>query len=680
MLKELEKIFLTLLKKVLWYKYIWFIIILIIILISYGRINLNHDSEYKKSDKEFELVVIDKRVKDNKYTITFRGSEKIITQIDNFPYNVGDIVYVKGNLEEIKNNTIPNLFNYKKYLQSRGICWKLNISEIKLLKENSNILNKVKSKIISKIEKYNYKEYLYAFILGDTYYFSDEIKGKYQLNGLSYILVIGSLQIMMIIKVLEKVEKKLRVKRNIKIVINTLVIVLYILFTGKIIGILRSGLCYILKSILDYKRIKVRYYNIILIVGIILLIINPYYINNIGFLYSFSISLAISLLRKKIKGNYFKRLLIICFIAFIVSIPITIYSNYEINFLSIIFSFIMIPIFNFIVFPLSIVVFLIPSFSFLFNVIISVVEYLINIFSKINFLTFIFRKPSMFLVFIYLVVTILFFSNKKYILLLGIIMLIHSNINLIIKEGLISFLDVKEGDSIVIKNNNNLTLVDTGGNVYYEYSDKIIKYLKSLGVKKINILLLTHGDYDHMGSSINLVNNFKVDMVVFNCGKYNDLENELIKILNRKKIKYYSCIKELNINNDKLNFLNTKEYDNENDNSSVIYTKLNNYKFLFMGDAGKTREKDILNKYNISNIDVLKVGHHGSKNSSGKDFINKTNPKYGIISVGKNNLYGHPNEEVLNNLKDSKIYRTDDFGSIIFKITSNKLMIETCTP
>ena len=189
-----------------------------------------------------------------------------------------------------------------------------------------------------------------------------------------------------------------------------------------------------------------------------------------------------------------------------------------------------------------------------------------------------------------------------------------------------------------------------------------------------------HGDYDHMGEAINLVNNFKVEKVIFNCGPYNDLEKELIKVLDKKHIKYYSCIKELNIDNNKLYFLQTKEYNNENDNSNVIYTELNGYKFMFMGDASVTTEKEILNKYNLPDIDVLKVGHHGSKTSSSIEFINEMNPKYSIISVGKKNRYGHPNKEVLDNLEKSKIYRTDIDGSIMFKIKNNKLKVETCSP
>ena len=170
-----------------------------------------------------------------------------------------------------------------------------------------------------------------------------------------------------------------------------------------------------------------------------------------------------------------------------------------------------------------------------------------------------------------------------------------------------------------------------------------------------------------------------MEKVIFNCGPYNDLEQELIKVLDKKKIPYYSCIKELNIDNNKLYFLKTKEYDNENDNSNVIYTEIDGYKFMFMGDAGVDKEKDILDKYNISNIDVLKVGHHGSKTSSSENFINDMNPEYSIISVGKNNRYGHPNKETLYNLDNSKIYRTDEGGSIMFRINNKKLKIETCS-
>ena len=98
--------------------------------------------------------------------------------------------------------------------------------------------------------------------------------------------------------------------------------------------------------------------------------------------------------------------------------------------------------------------------------------------------------------------------------------------------------------------------------------------------------------------------------------EFNELEKDLIKVLDKKKSSYYSCIKELNIDDNKLYFLNNKDYENENDNSNVIYTELNNHKFLFMGDAGVKVEQDLIEKYNLQDVDVLKIGHHGSKTSS----------------------------------------------------------------
>ncbi|HHW69148.1 MAG TPA: hypothetical protein GX747_02250, partial [Tenericutes bacterium] len=130
----------------------------------------------------------------------------------------------------------------------------------------------------------------------------------------------------------------------------------------------------------------------------------------------------------------------------------------------------------------------------------------------------------------------------------------------------------------------------------------------------------------------------------------------------------------------KLYFLNTKEYNNENDNSNVIYLNYNNYKFLFMGDAGVEKEKDILEKYNLNDIDFLKIGHHGSNTSSSELFINSINPKYSLISVGKNNRYGHPKDSVLDILKNSKIYRTDLDGSIEIKLNKSGYKIKTYPP
>lgn len=356
------------------------------------------------------------------------------------------------------------------------------------------------------------------------------------------------------------------------------------------------------------------------------------------------------------------------FISFITSIPLLIDSSFSINFLSFIYNIVLIPIVSFIIFPLSVITLILPLDNILFNIT-NIFEKICIVLDSIKVFTFSFSKLPMVLVLIYYLIL---FSKIRYKFLINMFLTImFCFVGIYIINPRVYFIDVGQGDSALIRYKNKNILIDTGGSYYKElYKDSIL-FFKSIGVKKIDYLILTHGDFDHMGEAINIIENFKVEKVIFNCGDINDLEKELIN----KNISYDLCVSRI----EDLDFLQTKIYSDENDNSNVIYLELNNYKFLFMGDASINKEKDILKKYNISNIDVLKVGHHGSKTSSSKLFIDKINPEYSVISVGKNN-YGHPNKEVLNNLKESKIYRTDLDGSIMFELKKNKLQIKTCTP
>ena len=351
--------------------------------------------------------------------------------------------------------------------------------------------------------------------------------------------------------------------------------------------------------------------------------------------------------------------------------------------MSILYNLLFVPLVSLIIFPISLLVFILKPLEPIYNVLTQEMEKLSLFFSTISFGKIVFKRLPIWIYILYFVILLFFLLTKKkkllyvYFFLIG----IHFLIPFFDLSTTVEVLDIGQGDCIFIHTNHRNILIDTGGKkektIFY---NSLSPFFKSKGIHSINYFIITHGDYDHMGEAINLVNNFKVEKIIFNCGEYNDLEKELMNALEKKKIKYYSCIKELNVEKNKLYFLQTKEYDNENDNSNVIYTELNGYKFMFMGDASSTTEKEIMNQYKLPNIDVLKVGHHGSKTSSGKDFIKEINPTYSIISVGKNNRYGHPNKEALNNLENSKIYRTDIDGSIMFKLKNNKMEIETYSP
>ena len=650
---------------------------------------------------EFIGEILDVKIKNEKITIKLNTDEKIlinyyIKKNENYSnLKIGSIIKVEGKLDYPKKNTNFNLFNYKNYLLSEKIYFVLTANKITYIKDTDNIFFKAKNLLINYINNFKTKDYLYTFILGNTSLLEQDTKESFHNNGISHLFAVSGMHITLISTLLMYLLKKITKNHDISYIITIFILLFYTFITNFSSSILRAFLLFLLIYINKKFKFNLKTIEIIMLILLILLMYNPFYIYSIGFKFTFIISIILILFSKKINNfkNYFSKLLMTSLISFFISLPIVINNFFEINLISPLLNLIFVPFISIIIFPFSLISLIFP---FLDNTFYIIVKFMENISIYINntlSINIIIGKMNLIMIVIYYLLTLICLNKvlvKKYIYVLPIItlILIYSNINYFNKNLIVTMLDVGQGDSLMIAfpNNKGNILIDTGGIVNftktnYEISTStIIPYLKSIGIKKINYLVLTHGDFDHMGEAVNLVNGFKVEQVVFNCGEFNDLEKELIKVLNQKKIKYYSCVKELNIDNNKLYFLQTKKYDNENDNSNVIYTELNGYKFMFMGDAGVDKEKDILDKYNLSNVDVLKVGHHGSKTSSSKEFIDEINPKYGIISVGKNNRYGHPNKEVLNNLENSKIYRTDQDGSIMFKIKNDKLEIETCSP
>mgnify|MGYP004526214649 FL=1 len=660
---------------------------------------------YKSNYDEISSInakIIDITIKDYGIKLTLKNKEKLIgylylekEQKEEFlnNYSYGDIVYIKTEELEINNNTVENTFNYRKYLYNNKIFHVLKINYIEKVKDNKNIFYKIKNNLIKnsfKLEK-SYP-YINGLIFGKDDYINDDVTTSFRNIGISHLFAISGTHVSIFVLILNNILKRLKIYEEKRYIIIVLFLLFYMFLTSYPMSVLRSCIFTILLTINKRFYFFIKPQNLLYLTLAIILFINPLYIYNLGLQLSFSISLSLILMGEYINKNKTKigKALCISFISFVVSFPIVINNFYEVNFLSIFYNLFFVPFITMLILPLTLISFIFPFLDNILHIFIFILENLTLFLSKISALKITFCKVNfvIFCLYYVLIIFCLFYlkkGKKSVVFFLLIVIIIHSNIKFI-NNDYVMFMDVNQGDSTLIVVNKKITLIDTGdilqlNNDKYDYNitnNRTIPYLKSKGIKKIDNLILTHGDYDHMGDAINLVNNFKVEKVIFNCGKFNDLEKELIKVLDKRKIKYYSCINELNIDNNKLYFLQTKEYDNENDNSNVIYTKINGYKFMFMGDAGVDKEKDILEKYNMSNIDVLKVGHHGSKTSSSKKFIDEINPKYGVISVGKNNKYGHPNKEILNTLSNSKIYRTDEDGSIMFKIKNNKLKIKTC--
>ena len=636
-------------------------------------------SKYTKDDKEFIGIVTKYEVKEDKITIEIKTKEKLLItykyqdkEFNNLSY--GDKIKVKGTLITPSKNTNQNTFNYQKYLYYKKIYYLVEATSINKIANNNNYLYTIKNTLYQKIDKLKSSNYIKTLLFCDNT-LSKEIKESYRINGISHLFSVSGMHINFFVSIIYLYLNKITYNKRIKYLITNIFIIAYlILFPSS--SLLRSAVMSILYSINYLLKLKIKKIDILLLTLGVSLLINPFIIYDLGYIYSYTITfflvLSSSTLKKKNKIN---KIIYISLLSFLVSVPITIYNSYEINIISILLNIILVPIISIIILPLTILTYIFPILDSILYLFTNTLETISLFISKINITKIIFPKPSLLIIVLYYIIFLLSYQNKKY-FYLNIILLIIIYISPYLNSNFeVVMFEVGEADCHLIKYpyNKNTILIDTGKNEY-KIKNEVIPYLKSIGIKKIDYLIITHGDEDHIGGSITLINNFQVKNVILNKGTFTDLEKELIKNLNKKKIPYQININKINLSNHTIYLLNNTKYNNENDNSIITYFTYQKYKFLYMGDASITTEDNLLENYNLNNISILKVGHHGSNTSSSKDFISQINPSISLISVGKNNIYHHPNKEVINNLSKSRIYRTDINNMVKLTINSKGIL------
>lgn len=244
----------------------------------------------------------------------------------------------------------------------------------------------------------------------------------------------------------------------------------------------------------------------------------------------------------------------------------------------------------------------------------------------------------------------------------------------------IHFVDVGQGDCILIGQNNEYILIDAGNN---EDGQLLVEYFKELGVKKFKYVIGTHAHEDHIGGIDNIINNFELDKfympdVITTTKTFEDVLDALLK-----KQKAFDTPKigdkfKLNDLEFEVLYLGTDKSD-LNDTSIVLKLTYKNTTYLFMGDATSKVEKILINEGKDLSSDVLKVGHHGSQYSSTATFLKKVNPSYAVIQVGQDNEYDHPKQVTLDKLNklNTLTYRTDEQGTIILTSDGENITFET---
>lgn len=245
----------------------------------------------------------------------------------------------------------------------------------------------------------------------------------------------------------------------------------------------------------------------------------------------------------------------------------------------------------------------------------------------------------------------------------------------------VHFIDVSQGDCQLIELPEGKTmLIDAGDN---GTEDRIIDYIESLGIKKIDYLVATHPHADHIGGMAEVIANFDIGEIYMPKIQNNTKTFEdMLDVIGEKNLTITSAESGkvlFDYSGVRAEILSPKKgetYEEMNNYSAVLMLQCGDKRFLFMGDAEKDVEEEILKK--DLDADVLKVGHHGSTTSSSKKFLEQVSPEYAVISCGEGNDYGHPHKETINNLKKiaKEILRTDKSGTIVMRCDGSNIEIE----
>lgn len=254
-------------------------------------------------------------------------------------------------------------------------------------------------------------------------------------------------------------------------------------------------------------------------------------------------------------------------------------------------------------------------------------------------------------------------------LLLGCVLSVHMPVSAVGTDQMdVHFIDVGQGDATLVTCGGHAMLIDAGDDTK---GTAIQNYLQKQKVTKLDYLILTHPDADHIGGAPVIITKFDISNVfVSNFEKDNQTYRKLMQSLDDKRIK--PLTPEVNsaytLGSARITILAPgREYDNPNDASIALLLKNGSRSFLFTGDAGEEAEKDILKTDIDISADVYKVGHHGSRYSTSKDFFKAVAPSYAVISCAEGNSYGHPHAETMNTLRTNGVlvYRTDEAGTIV---------------
>ena len=590
---------------------------------------------------------------DNYFIMLSKGERLYAYNKDN-DYEIGDYLKITGEKKELDFVTIESQFDFKDYLNKKGVYYSLSIKNIETKFSNPIRIRARREKFLSHFSE-EHQELISSLMFSDN---SDgdviSLGEKLHLNRLinaSGIYITSFLYILSFIRRLFIKDKKWSF-------LPIVILLPYAIFTFPRFVIIRIIFLEILKYINNmFFEGKIKHLTLVGISGIFFLLIDFHLAYQISFILGYTLPALISFIRdatyefKRLKGKVVQMLLI-----YLLLIPFELKFYNGVNPLTLIYQVLLTPMFTLVAISSIFNFYGVPFYGmtqFFAKGLTNIMGWLSKTSFQINgppfnewfilvyvliFLVFCYYKSINFIP-IYRAVGISFLS--------GITLYFLPVENLMTSQ--VSFINVGQGDSCLIRKGTTTVLIDTGGSIYKDIAkETLIPYLEKQRIYNIDLVITTHNDFDHSGAYDSLKENFYVKKRV--------TEPESFPI---------------NINGITFNNYNNHiaEYTEENDQSLVVGFSLMKKEFLIMGDAPIEVEKNIIKEYPDLDCDILKAGHHGSKTSTCDEFVKHVTPETAIISCGKNNKYGHPNDSVIKILEENhvKILRTDELGTITYR-------------
>lgn len=585
------------------------------------------------SDTVVEGTII--QVEEDRLVLKTQGGKiKIYGEFKDFSEN--DIVKLEIEYMDIATPRNDNAFNYEHYLYSVGITTQATCQRVIGHERKGSLYEGLKNRVSSNDQVGSFAS---LFLLGVK---DSQMENYYlQLTDLSivHLFALSGMHIHLLKKWLQSIFKYFVHPRVLEYAI-ILVIGFYIYMLPYNISFTRA---YAIMVLMALFRKYIHALDALSIVTVVTIFFNPYVVYNISFIFSYFIYLVVLLVGKHKYANY---------LIYIASIPIILSIQYRINLISLLLGIIIMPLVSVLYQLMLWYVVLGALLKPLLEIILTIFNNIVTLAGDISmYLTL--GKPTFFFLlayYFYYFRAVLFASSKKrYIIELVKVLCIVLVFYLVPNFSMVSkvvMIDVGQGDCFLIKQafNKGNILIDTGGLKNSDVAkNTLIPYLRSEGISTLDYVFISHDDFDHSGAYEGLLKGIHVKNTI---RSYNEK-----MVIGEAEIEMY----QVDINSRDIN-----------DQSLVFKVTYNGLRYLFTGDSSILVETALYNKYGRIDVDVLKVPHHGSKTGTSATLLEMTNPKIALISCGKNNLYGHPNKEVIDRLTSYgvKIYRSDKMGMV----------------